>query len=116
MIKETFDMKDNYQNNFPSLDHQLSNKEIEGAENCEVSSKLVNLELDEAKLDKNKADQIANEKTDNDLQNNIQSESADIDNEKILLESFQCAIRFKSKEFKLPIIVSTFMKTMHACW
>jgi translation initiation factor 2D len=38
-----------------------------------------------------------------------------IDHEKILEESFLCAIKFKSKEFKLPIIVSTFMKIMQTC-
>ena len=40
----------------------------------------------------------------------------EIDHEKILTESFQCAIRFKSSEFKLPVIVSSFMKVMHSCW
>lgn len=39
-----------------------------------------------------------------------------VDHEKILTECFLCAVKFKSKEFKLPIIVSTFMKTMQACW
>ena len=39
-----------------------------------------------------------------------------IDHEKVLEESFLCAIKFKSKEFKLPIIVSTFVKIMQTCW
>jgi hypothetical protein len=40
----------------------------------------------------------------------------ELDHEQIVLESFQCAIKFKSKEIKLPIIVSTFMKIMQASW
>lgn len=39
-----------------------------------------------------------------------------IDHQKVLEESFLCAIKFKSKEFKLPIIVSTFVKIMQTCW
>lgn len=39
-----------------------------------------------------------------------------VDHEKILTDCFLSAIKFKSKEFKLPIIVSTFMKTMQSCW
>ncbi len=44
------------------------------------------------------------------------TEDQKLDHEKILTECFLCAVKFKSKEFKLPIIVSTFMKTMQACW
>ena len=51
----------------------------------------------------------------NDEEDN-EEEEVEIDHEKILLECFQCAIRFKSKEFKLPLIVSTFMKIMQTCW
>ena len=39
-----------------------------------------------------------------------------INHENVLEESFLCAIKFKSKEFKLPIIVSTFVKIMQTCW
>jgi hypothetical protein len=39
-----------------------------------------------------------------------------VDHEKILEDSFLCAIKFKQKEYKLPIIVSTFMKIMQTCW
>lgn len=43
-------------------------------------------------------------------------EKAKLDHEKILTESFISACKFKSKEIKLPIIVSTFMKIMQTCW
>ena len=43
-------------------------------------------------------------------------EEAKVDHEKVLEESFLCAVKFRSKEFKLPIIVSTFMKIMQTCW
>lgn len=50
-------------------------------------------------------------------ENSIEEDTeAEIDHEKIVMESFQCAIRFKNKEFKLPVIVSTFMKVMQSCW
>lgn len=41
---------------------------------------------------------------------------AEIDHERLLVDSFLCAAKFKSKEFKLPVIVSTFMKVMQSCW
>ena len=46
---------------------------------------------------------------------NDETETA-IDHEKVLEDSFLCAIKFKQKEFKLPVIVSTFMKIMQTCW
>jgi hypothetical protein len=43
-------------------------------------------------------------------------ETESIDHEALLCESFLCAVKFKSKEIKLPIIASTFMKLMQQCW
>lgn len=40
----------------------------------------------------------------------------EIDHEKVLTDSFLLALKYKSKEIKLPIIVSTFMKIMQTCW
>jgi hypothetical protein len=45
-----------------------------------------------------------------------ENSSEQINHENVLEESFLCAIKFKSKEFKLPIIVSTFVKIMQTCW
>jgi len=39
-----------------------------------------------------------------------------VNHEQILEEAFLCAVKFKSKEFKLPVLVSTFMKTLQSCW
>lgn len=44
------------------------------------------------------------------------NEESQVDHEKILFDSFLTAVKFKSKEIKLPIIVSTFMKLMQTCW
>lgn len=41
---------------------------------------------------------------------------ASVDHEEILTNSFLAACKFKSKEIKFPIVVSTFMKTMQSCW
>jgi hypothetical protein len=48
----------------------------------------------------------------------IENEEKDtaIDHEKLLQESFLCTIKFKQKEWKLPVLVSTFMKIMRTCW
>lgn len=45
-----------------------------------------------------------------------QKEDTEIDHEQLLIDSFLTAAKFKSKDFKLPIIVSTFMKVMQTCW
>ena len=45
-----------------------------------------------------------------------ENKTVEVDHEKVLEDSFLCAIKFKQKEFKLPIIVSTFMKIMQTCW
>jgi translation initiation factor 2D len=66
---------------------------LEIKENDELEKKIENLELKE---DENK--------------------SVEVDHEKVLEDSFLCAIKFKQKEFKLPVIVSTFMKIMQTCW
>lgn len=39
-----------------------------------------------------------------------------IDHEEILTCSFLAACKFKLKEIKFPIVVSTFMKIMQSCW
>ena len=84
-------MKDAYQDNFPSLGEAPKENEAVAA----AVSAVEDLKL---------SDEVNEE------------EEVEIDHEKILLECFQCAIRFKSKEFKLPLIVSTFMKIMQTCW
>ena len=38
------------------------------------------------------------------------------ENEKLLQESFLCAIKFKQKELELPVLASTLEKIMHTCW
>ncbi len=48
--------------------------------------------------------------------NNNDEQTKQIDHEQILTDCFIAAVKFKSKDFKLPIIVSTFMKTMQSCW
>ena len=48
--------------------------------------------------------------------NNNDEQTKQIDHEQILTDCFLAAVKFKSKDFKLPIIVSTFMKTMQSCW
>jgi translation initiation factor 2D len=39
-----------------------------------------------------------------------------VNHEQILEEAFLCAVKFKSKELKLPVLVSTFMKILQSCW
>ena len=48
-------------------------------------------------------------------ENNMKQESdRELDHERILTDAFLVAVKFKSKDFKLPVIVSTFVKTMQA--
>ena len=44
------------------------------------------------------------------------SKADSVDHEQILTDSFLIATKYKSKELKLPVIVSTFMKLMQNCW
>jgi hypothetical protein len=66
--------------------------------------------MDELKLDDKE------EAVDESELNEEEEKKDDIDHEKLLLDSFLTAAKFKSKEFKLPVIVSTFMKIMQTCW
>jgi hypothetical protein len=44
-----------------------------------------------------------------------ESARSDVDHEKLMEECFLCSIKYRAKEFKLPIIISTFMKIMQSC-
>lgn len=79
----------------------------QGDENVETKQ-LSNLKLEDSETPK-QDEEDTNEDAD-------EKEEDEIDHEKLLLDSFCCAAKFKSKEFKLPVIVSTFMKVMQACW
>lgn len=99
-------MKDAYQENFPSLGEAPKMTETVAAMNeLPIQSTITSIENLEI-----------NDQFNVDLKIDKDEVVEEIDHEKILLECFQCAIRFKSKEFKLPIIVSTFMKIMQTCW
>ena len=41
--------------------------------------------------------------------------TSEVDHSKLLEECFLCSIKFRTKEFKLPIIISTFNKIMQTC-
>ncbi len=40
---------------------------------------------------------------------------SEVNHSKLLEECFLCSIKFRTKEFKLPIIISTFNKIMQTC-
>lgn len=61
-------------------------------------------------------EQEAKEETQQESDTETGSKEDEIDHEKLLVDSFLCAVKFKSKELKLPVIVSTFMKVMQSCW
>ena len=83
---------------------------------------LADVNLNVNALDLNSSPKIPHKEivsnTESDICKNSDKESTphEIDHEKLVEESFLCAVKFKSKEFKLPIIVSTFMKIMQTCW
>jgi translation initiation factor 2D len=57
------------------------------------------------------------EKTEKNQELNVETTNIEtVDHEKILTDSFLIAIKFKSKDLKLPVIVSSFMKLMQNCW
>jgi translation initiation factor 2D len=83
----------------------------------ETNSALVQENLDE-RMEMVKIDEQDKEEQ-QEKEENIEKKSDDepeVNHEKILEEAFLCAIKFKSKEFKLPVLVSTFMKTLQSCW
>ncbi len=106
MIFVEFDIKDSYQDNFPTLSSNNEpkaliseiSKTIATTSDINIDT-LRNLEIEEGDGDKVE-----------------EEESKLVDHEQILTECFKCAIKFKSKEITLPIIVSTFMKIMQSCW
>lgn len=75
-------------------------------EGDETVSQLSELNLDDKKTSAQDADD-SNEEC---------SGAEGVDHEKILIDAFVVAVKYKSKEFKLPIIVSTFVKIMQSCW
>lgn len=87
-----------------SKSEQATEVEQVKIETEELSNKVENLGITEAK-----AEAIQEE-------NQEEQDKNIIDHEKLLTECFLSTVKFKSKEFKLPIIVSTFMKIMQSCW
>ena len=102
-FQSDYNIAESYQDNFPSLG-AATNSQI----NATIDT-MQQLELsDESTKNKpNEPDGAADA---------IEEVEKELDHEQILLECFQSAIKFKSKEFKLPIIVSTFMKILQTCW
>lgn len=82
--------------------------EVQGDENLETKQ-FSELKLEDCETLKEAEKEETNEDAD-------EKEEDEIDHEKLLVDSFCCAAKFKSKEFKLPVIVSTFMKVMQSCW
>ena len=72
-------------------------------------------QLSELKLE-DKTDEDQPRRVDDELEEEDQPVDSELDHEKLLMDSFLTAAKFKSKEFKLPVIVSTFMKGMQSCW
>lgn len=87
---------------------EINNQQVENEEQSKVS------ELDQNALEE-KMENLTTEESckainlEEDLETNV-------DHEEILTDSFLAACKFKYKEIKLPVVVSTFMKTMQSCW
>lgn len=99
---EKEDTKEKYQ------EAETVSENVEGAVATETES-LSNLKLEES-------DTTCNNKNDGSDSNEEENKADEIDHEKLLMDSFLTAVKFKSKDIKLPVIVSTFMKTMQTCW
>lgn len=112
----------------PTLTKTEEDKEVEKEESEENQEDNETSSTDKKESgEEEKKDQLAdNEKKMDELKLDDKEETVDeseeeekkddIDHEKLLLDSFLTAAKFKSKEFKLPVIVSTFMKIMQTCW
>jgi hypothetical protein len=106
----------------PILSTETKNPESNNASSTDDDSKvaLADVALNINNLDLNNPSYTDNNEVisknteDGDL--DAENSSDQINHENVLEESFLCAIKFKYKEFKLPIIVSTFVKIMQTCW
>lgn len=104
----------------PMISSQLANKneteressEDESIEKVETEAKTESEEQLKDKLDNLKLDQEP-ETAD---EENQESQANSIDHEQVLTDAFLASCKFKSKEIKFPLIVSTFMKIMQTCW
>jgi hypothetical protein len=83
---------------------QIDSKTPAADQPSEINELVSDLKINPEKVDKEAEDNGEEPKQDS------------VDHEKILTDAFLIAVKYKSKEFKLPIIVSTFMKTMQTCW
>ena len=98
----------------PNIPIQETTTEIK-TEKLETKNEENVLDQVEEKLEETKIDNEKIQESETQQENELKEENV-LDHEKILTDSFLCAIKFKSKEFKLPVIVSTFMKTLQSCW
>ena len=119
LMQSRFDIKDSYQENFPGLG--ASDEPVATREETKVEEAVATEEAESSNVVSMKALEISDKEVEVkevslEVDEDDKENSEDIDHDKILMESFQCAIRFKSKDFKLPVIVSTFMKVMQSCW
>jgi len=94
---------------------ETSPKDEKSEENEEENKEETSDKLSELKLEDHTSSEQTNE-VDEDEANKDETKEDDVDHEKLLLDSFLTAAKFKQKDFKLPVIVSTFMKVMQTCW
>jgi hypothetical protein len=73
-------------------------------ETAEASASEISNLISEMKVDKQEEQRVE------------EAAAVDVDHEKVLTDAFLIALKYKSKEIKLPCLVSTFMKTVQACW
>ncbi len=71
----------------------------------------------EEKLDSKQFEEKLNLNDEQDQNKEIENEDDKqlVDHAKLLEDCFMCSIKFRTKEFKLPVIVSTFNKLMQTC-
>ena len=104
----------------PSKSPELENKTNEETSKIEYKKESENIESI-AKIEEGIEGvkiELQNEQAsdESELQAQQNEKQAEIDHQKILTDGFLGAIKFKSKEYKLPVLVSTFMKTLQSCW
>jgi hypothetical protein len=92
---------------FPQKDEKQEEKE----QSIDIKDEIASNETEDEQNKPN--DQLDVESKELEEKLNIVDEA--VDHSKLLEECFLCSIKFRTKEFKLPIIISTFNKIMQTC-
>jgi len=91
-------------------------KKSEEARKSELTQENLDEQMEKVKIDEQDEKERAEVDAEKKSEEEAEEAKTQVNHEQILEEAFLCAVKFKAKEFKLPVLVSTFMKILQSCW